>query len=97
MVFDDIIANIEANKELSPLVTELFLRGRKLNISLAFISQSYFQLPKSIRLNAAYYFITKSPKKENFNKYHLIIYLTLKLYKDYTEKPISFLLNYATL
>ena len=97
MVFDDIIADIEANKELSPLVTELFLRGRKLNISLAFISQSYFQLPKSIRLNATYYFIAKSPNKENFNKYHLIIYLTLKPYKDYTETPISFLLNDTTL
>ena len=48
IVFDDIIADIEANKKLIPIVTKLFLRGRKLNISLVFISQSYLKVPKPI-------------------------------------------------
>ena len=47
IVFDDMIAGMEANEKISPIVTELFLRGRKLNIS-----QSYFKVPKTIRLNA---------------------------------------------
>ena len=47
IVFDDMIADMESNKKLSPIVTELFLRGRKLNISLVFISQFYFKVPKT--------------------------------------------------
>ena len=64
-VFDDMIADMEANIKLSSIVTKLFLSGRKLNISIAFISQSYFKVPKTIRLNALYYFIMKiSSKRE---------------------------------
>ena len=48
--FDDVIADMESNKKLSPIVTELFLRRRKLNIFLDFISQSYFKVPEIIRL-----------------------------------------------
>ena len=62
------IADVEDDKKLSPIVTELFFRGRKLNISLVFISQSYFKVPESVRLNATHYFIMKVPKKENYNK-----------------------------
>ena len=51
------IADMESNKKLNPVVTDLFLRGRKLNISLVFKSQPYFKKPKTIRLNATYYFI----------------------------------------
>ena len=55
-VFDDMIADMEANKKLIPIVTELFLRGRKLNISLIVISQSYFKMPETIRLqNTLFY------------------------------------------
>ena len=50
IVFDDMIAGMEANEKISPIVTELFLRGRKLNIS-----QSYFKVPKTIRLNATHF------------------------------------------
>ena len=57
------ISDMEANKELSPIVTELFLRRTKLNISFVFVSQSYFKVPKTIRLNATHYFIMKIPKK----------------------------------
>ena len=56
------------NKKLNPVVTELFIRGRKLNISTAFISQSYFKVPKEVRLNTTHVFIMKIPKKKNFNK-----------------------------
>ena len=54
---------MEANKKLSSIATELFLRGKKLNISLVFISQSYFKVPKTIRLNPTHYFIMKIPNK----------------------------------
>ena len=57
------IADIESNKKLRPIITELFLRGRKVNISLVFISQSYLKVPKTIRLNATHYFIMKIPNK----------------------------------
>ena len=46
---DDMVADMESNKKLSPIVTELFLRGRKLNVSLVFLSQSYLEVPKTIR------------------------------------------------
>ena len=59
---------MESNKKLRPIVTELFLRGRKLNISLVFISPSYFKAPKNIRINATHYFIMKISTKENLNK-----------------------------
>ena len=57
IVFDDLIDDMESNKKLSPNITELFLIGRKLSISLVFISQSYFKVPKTIRLNATHYFL----------------------------------------
>ena len=68
IVFDDTIADMESNKKLGPLVNELFLRRRQLNILLVFISQSYFKVPKTIRLNATYYVIMKFLTKDNFNK-----------------------------
>ena len=52
-----------SNKKLNPIVTELFITGRKLSISLVFITQSYFAVPKKIRLNSTDYFITKIPNK----------------------------------
>ena len=53
------IADMLSNKKLNPIVTELFIRGRKLNIYFAFITQSYFAVPKNIRLNCKHYFILK--------------------------------------
>ena len=58
-VFDDMIADILSNKKLNPIVTELFVRGRKLNFSLDFMMQCYFAVPKSITLNYTDYFIMK--------------------------------------
>ena len=51
IIFDDMIADKISNKKLNPIVTELFIRERKLNISTVFIKQSYFQVPKDVRLN----------------------------------------------
>ena len=59
IVFDDMIADMINNKKLNSIVTELFIRGRKLNISLAFIMQSYFKVPKDVRLNSTHFFIMK--------------------------------------
>ena len=62
VVLDDVIVDMEANKQLSFIVTEMFLRGRKFNISLVVISQSYFKVLKTIRLDATY-LIVKTPIK----------------------------------
>ena len=59
IVLDDMIVDMRINKKLNPIVTELFIRGRKLNISLVFITKSYFAVPKSIKLNSTHYFVTK--------------------------------------
>ena len=61
IVFDDMIANMIHNKKLNPIVIELFIRGRKLNIYPVFITQSYFKVPKDIRLNTTHFFIAKIP------------------------------------
>ena len=55
-VFDDMDGDMLSNKKLNPVVTELFIRGSKLNISLVFITQYYFAVPKNIRLNSTHIF-----------------------------------------
>ena len=60
-------ADMINNDKLNPIVTELFIRGRKRNISIAFIIQSYFKVPKDVRLNSTHFFIMKIP---NFSKLH---------------------------
>ena len=68
IVFDDMIADMINNKKLNSIVTELFIRGRKLNISLAFIMQSYFKVPKDVRLNSTHFFIVKIPNKRELQQ-----------------------------
>ena len=63
IVFDDMIADMINNKKLIPIVTELFIRGRKLNISIFFITQFYFKEPKDVRVNSTHIFIMKIPNK----------------------------------
>ena len=70
IVFDDLIADIINNKKLNSVVTELFIRGRKLNISIVFITKSYFKVPKDARLNSTDFFVIKFEIKDNFNKLH---------------------------
>ena len=62
------IADMFRNEKLNPIVTELFIRGRKLNISLAFISQSYFAISKNIRLDSMHYFFMKIPNKQELQQ-----------------------------
>ena len=57
IVFDDVIVDMSNNKRLNSIVTELFIRGRKLNISLIFIAQSYFKVPKDVRLNTSHFLL----------------------------------------
>ena len=58
------IADMLNNKKLNLIVTELFIRGRNLNIYLVFITQSYFAVPRKITLNSTHYFIMKIPNKQ---------------------------------
>ena len=79
IVFDDMIAEMISNKNLHPVVTGLFIRGRKLNFSLAYITQSYFAVSKNIRLNSTNNFVMKIINKKDFQKLHLITYQILAL------------------
>ena len=102
-VFDDIIADMINNKKLNPVVTELFIRGRKLNISIVFITQSYFKVPKDVRINSTHFFIMKIPSKRELQQIALnhssdIEFKDfMKIYKKFTEEPYSFLVNDTTL
>ena len=95
------LAHIESNKTLSPIFTELLLRGSKLNISLVFILQSYFKLPK--RPNATHHFTMKILNKRELQQIKSIHLSdtdfkdSMKLYKDYTKEPYSFLVNDTSL
>ena len=57
------IVDMLSNKKINPVVTKLFIRGRKLNISVVFITEFYFAVPKNIRINSTHYFIMKIPNK----------------------------------
>ena len=102
-VFDDMIADMINNKRLNTIVTELFIRGRKLGISIAFITQSYFKVPKDVRLNSTHFFIMKIPSKRELQQIALNhssdIHFKdfIKIYKKYTAELYSFLVNDTTL
>ena len=66
--FDDMIADMINNKKLNSIVTKLFIRGRKLIISLVFITQSYLKFPKDVRLNSTHFFIMKIPDKRELQQ-----------------------------
>ena len=68
IVFDDMIADMLSNKKRNPIVTELFIRARKSNISLIFITQSYFTVSKNIRLNSMHYFVMKVSNKSDLQQ-----------------------------
>ena len=68
IVFDDMIADMINNNTLNPVVTELFIRSRKRNISIVFITQSYFKVPKDVRLNSTHFFIMKIPNKRELQQ-----------------------------
>ena len=60
IVFDDMVANMTINKQRNPILTVLFIRRRKINISLILLMQSYFKVPKYVRLNFTHYYILKT-------------------------------------
>ena len=99
IVFNDMIADLISNKKLNSIVTELFIRGRKLSISLVFITQSCFKVPKDVRLNSTHFFVLKIPNKRELRETALnhssdIDFQDfLNLYKQFTAKPYSFLVN----
>ena len=103
IVFDDMIADMIHNKKLNSIVTELFIRGRKLNISLVFITQSYFKVPKDVRLNSTQFFIMKIPNKRELEQIvlnHSSDINTkdlIKIYEKCIAEPYSFLVNDTTL
>ena len=103
IVFDDVVADIISNEKLNPVVIELFIRGRKLNISIVFITQSYFKVPKDVRLNSTHFLIMKIPNKRELQQIALNhssdidLKDFMKIYKKCTEEPYYFLVNDTTL
>ena len=103
IVFDDMIGDTINNKKLNSIVTEVFIRGRKLNFSLVFITQSYFKAPKDVRLNSSHFFIMKIPNKKELQQIPLNHSSGInskdfiKTHKKCTAEPYSFLVNDATL
>ena len=97
IIFDDMIADIMTNKEYKAIIKELFIRCRKLNISLVFITQSYFRTPKDARLNSTHYLLTKINNKRELrnisddNSADLQYKDFLKLYRHFASQPYSFM------
>ena len=103
IVFDAMIADMINNKKLNPIVIELFIRGRKLNISIVFITQSYFKVPEDVRINSTRFFIMIIPNKRELHQIALnhssdIDFKDfMKILKKCTAEPYSFLVNDTTL
>ena len=102
-VFDDMIANIMTNKKFQAIIKELFIKCRQLNISLVLITQSYFPVPKCVRLNSTNYLIGKINNKRELQNIAINHSADID-YKDFmkfniecTEKPYSFLTTDNTL
>ena len=98
------VADIITNKKFQAIIKELFIRCRKLNISLAFITQSYFSVPKDVRLNSTHYLIMKLNNRKELqsiaiNHFEDIDYKDLyKIYRECTkEEPFNFLTIDTTL
>ena len=103
IVFDDMIADIMTNKKFQSIIKELFIRCRKLNISLVFITQSYFSVPKDVRLNSTHYLIMKINNRKELQNMTInhsadIDYnYFVRIYGECTRKLYSFLTIDSTL
>ena len=103
IVFDDVIIDIVTIKEFKAITKELFIRCRKLNISLVFITQSYFSVPKDVRLNSTHYLIMKINNKRELQNIAInhsadIDYKDfMKIYRECTKEPFNFLTIDTTL
>ena len=95
IVFDDMIADIMSSKKFKAIIKELFIRCRKLNSSIVFITQSYLRTPKDARLNSTHYVIMEIQRKKELqniaqeNSGDIDFKDFLKTYKDYTSEPYS--------
>ena len=99
IVFDDMIADTINNNKLNLIVTELFIRGRKLNISFVFITQSYFKLSKDVRLYTTHLFIVKISNKRELQQIAINHSSDIEIYKIYKKcinEPYSHLVNDTT-
>ena len=97
--FFDMIADMLNNKKLIPIIIQLFIRDRKLKIYLLFITQSYFVVPKDIRLNSTHYFIMNNSNKRKLKQvasHNSSDIDFMDVYKKCTSKPYSFLVIDAT-
>ena len=98
MVFDDMIADIEYNKNFNRIIKEPFYRARKINVSVVFITQSFFRALKDARLNSTYYILMKTGNKKELKiiagekSGHLDYKDFLKIYNYCTREPYSFML-----
>ena len=98
IAFDDMIADIEYNKDFIRIIKELFYRARKINVSIVFITQSYFRALKDARLNSTHYIIMKISNKKELKRIaeetsgHLDYKDFLKIYNYCTREPHSFML-----
>ena len=88
IVFDDMIADIIHNKKLDSIVTELFIRGRQLNIYVVFITQSHFKVPKDVRLNTTHFFFSKITNKRELQQ------IAINHSSDVSTKSENVLLNH---
>ena len=84
-LFDDMMADIMTNKRFQVIIKELFIRGRKFNISLAFITQSYFSVQKEVRLNSTHYLIMKIHNKRELQQIAIDCKEFLKIYRNCTK------------
>ena len=102
-VFADIIVDIMTNKKFQAIIKELFIRCRKLNVSLVFVTQSYFRVPKEVRLNSTHYLLMKIHNKRELQNIAInhsadIDYKDfLKIYRNCTKESYSFLTIDTTL
>ena len=103
IVFDDMIADMAHNKTLVSMVSELFIRGWKLNNYLVFITQSYFKFPKDVRLNTTHFFIAKIPNDTELQQIEINYSSDINtkdfvnIYRKCTSEPHSFSVNDTTL
>ena len=103
IVFDDMIADIMSNKKFQAIIKELFIRCRKLNISLVFITQSYFSVPKDVRLNSAHYLIMKINNRKELQNIAINHSADIdhkdfmKIHRECTKEPYNFLTIDSTL
>ena len=103
IVFDDMIADIMSNKKFQAIIKELLIRCKILNISLVFITQSYFFVPKDVRLNSIHYLIMKINNRKDLQNIAIdhsadIDYNDFaRIYRECTRRPYSFFAIYTTL